>query len=633
LYSLSISCPAQSNSGGDLESIKIVEELENALADSNPFEFRLLTLQLITGFDSTYFDSIATAMSQKKAPKWSIARRVLLLHWYRRDRNSLAEHLRGESQTTGEDLHHLFYTLAASEGQREAIEFALSIHPKWHWHVRMGMIESWNKHARKLVEHYDAELNHSGKRLQYKSSPRFSNIDEAKRALGKPDEFRWILYGIKQSANIPLEDKFEFCFSLSDRKEQDVAKSVILYFGDGDAYQEFQALEAWNQKTRTLDEEAFLIILQEQGTTSYEKNQVAELLNWFIDRLGPIKTSMMLRNGFGSISLAKNYDQLLDALLRLPPSPTRRNKIKVVLHRWHNDDPNAAMEWANDFGDQIFIEDLVERELQKALDEGNPQKALSIYESLEVDRGRSQLLSTIIGKYGRFHINKFIAWAESLPGEQERDYALTHISHAWAQQDAYAVLEYAKSLEQGKRKTTLLREAGQSIALSNPMEAINLALDADDPETKKQIAGTAYRTIAKTDPLIAINDCIERFGSNDEIVKRVARDASYQLAQLSLSETFEILVRADPRIASPGLTILFEAWSRSDLQTALKIVLEMEKGPLRDAAILGFSENGYSNIKQVIDILSLLSDSFENQDVRDEFDGNIKRKISSILIY
>ncbi len=299
---------------------------------------------------------------------------------------------------------------------------------------------------------------------------------------------------------------------------------------------------------------------------------------------------------------------VLNSFSKLPQNAVTDFAKKLVLSRWAEADPTAALAWAK--GRTLY--DGRGADIATVFDAWtakNPAAALAAVRQVDDAKARDEIYQNIFTRLaatdpanalatlrslpaGQQPLNAygqiFYTWAlqnpaaaaaaaQNLPPSLARNQAMQQLAYGWAQEDPAAALAWANThVPAGKSRTDALMSVLMSIAAQDPQKGTAYLGTLPDGPAKNSLIVSFAANWAASDPAAAIAwmDTVATGQIHDQALQSILAQLSEAnparaadvLSQISLASVRDVAL---PQLAS--------AWAQQDIQGALAWVQSLPK--------------------------------------------------------
>jgi len=287
----------------------------------------------------------------------------------------------------------------------------------------------------------------------------------------------------------------------------------------------------------------------------------------------------------------------------LPPGDARRG-LEVVVSRWVESDPNAAITYLESSQDG-FLKTEGLREGIRALAKTDPQGALARLEAIDPSK-RSALLSEIVSSWGGQDGAAAVDWIQNqVSPEDARDALLRRATLTWSRNDPQETIECALDLPQSAIGNHELADMFKELAMRNPQAATDrfssLPRERQSPEVAEEVAhgmalGKGMDHTLNPQEAVA---WAERFPTGE------LRDASLAgLVKYGAANDIEFALSIVPRlpegpIRAGAVGFLADLWGRKDAPKTAEWLDTLPPSPSRDEAVIHFGLSITANNAQL----------------------------------
>ncbi len=260
--------------------------------------------------------------------------------------------------------------------------------------------------------------------------------------------------------------------------------------------------------------------------------------------------------------------------------------------KWLAKDPGSdAMRWFQTHGASVKLDDnMLWRDRSWSSEEA--QRVLDLLTDLPDDENKKVLSKAALNQLS--HVDPKIALERAsalLPAGHDTDLFIAGtLSNLAGKDDPSGALAWAmENLKDGEGKNDAVRFVMSSWANSNPLEAVESARQLPEKLRAEAYSGLAYRWAERApDQFLSY---LEK--TSDSSVAPLARHAFWQMGYAHGGEDFVSKALALPNEAMRKQAIegLFGGWSNANLESSAKALDTMERGELRDLAVVQFVEN------------------------------------------
>ncbi len=297
----------------------------------------------------------------------------------------------------------------------------------------------------------------------------------------------------------------------------------------------------------------------------------------------------------------------MDALRKMPDSSATWELRELLLSRWGDEDPTAAIAWVknkdshytfygsygyvNSYQDYypLFrawaakdptaalagikqvgnadVQSSMGAEILGTMSLTNPQGAMDLLHQMPAGQQSTYALSNILGSWALVDPAAASAAAFNLPATEARNNALASIAGEWAELDPQAALDFANSLPAGRVRERAVQEMMWSSKQDLALIANTISAWPDD-NTRNDLIRSLSWNWAMQDPAAALT-----WIGNIATGRTYDQAVNYALQKLDSTAPTDAAAfigqMADASTRDGAITQLAGAWAQSDLDGAL----------------------------------------------------------------
>lgn len=256
------------------------------------------------------------------------------------------------------------------------------------------------------------------------------------------------------------------------------------------------------------------------------------------------------------------------------------------------DSGSEAMRWFQTHGASVKLdENMLWRD--RSWSSEDTQRVLALLTDLPDGENKKVLSKAVLNQLSQTDPKTALGYASStLPGGHDTDLFIANTLSRLAQNgDPSGALAWAvENLKEGQGKNDAVRFVMSSWAYANPLEAAEQAQSLPEKLRAEAYSGLAHEWAERAPEQLL--DYLEKT-SDPTSAAPLARNAFWKMGYDHGGENFiaKALALPNETMRKQAIEGLFGGWSQANLESSAKALDTMERGELRDLAVVQFVEN------------------------------------------
>ena len=200
----------------------------------------------------------------------------------------------------------------------------------------------------------------------------------------------------------------------------------------------------------------------------------------------------------------------------------RTDVLRAIAHRWANQAPAEALQWAQTQDAQVMIGAM------HALAEQDPAQAAALLAQMPPNHETSDLARQVAHQWSQDDLPAALAWSDTLTGSMRTE-AFQELSHQSADSDPHNAAAFALSLERGEARERALFEVAHVWARENVDQALRWAQSLGGEETISAMRGL-IETVSHQNPQTAA-ELLTQMAGQDRAYQELIGDVAGQWSE------------------------------------------------------------------------------------------------------